>query len=67
MKTGRIISYNNDRGFGWLRNSDGGPDLFVHVSEFPRGYDPVIGQNVSFEIEFDDRRGKTKAVGVRLI
>lgn len=67
MKNGRVIAYNSDRGFGWLRNTEGGPDLFVHISEFPQGYDPIIGQDVKFEILFDERRGKPRAVKVRPI
>ncbi|WFU21916.1 cold shock domain-containing protein [Bradyrhizobium sp. CB1717] len=67
MKVGRIISWNSERGFGWIRNSEGGPDLFAHISEFPPQIDPIVGTNVRFEIKFDDRRGKSKAVGVSVI
>jgi CspA family cold shock protein len=68
MKAGRIIAWNSDRGFGWIRNTvEGGPDMFCHISALSRGFDPVVGRDISFEIEFDERRGKTKAVNVRPI
>ena len=41
-----------DRGFGFITPSTGGPEVFVHISTFPKdGTRPRIGERLSFEIE----------------
>ena len=32
MPTGKLKMYNADRGFGFITEDSGGPDMFVHVS-----------------------------------
>ncbi|CAI07739.1 cold shock domain-containing protein [Aromatoleum aromaticum] len=61
---GTLGKWNDDRGFGFIVPKDGGPEVFVHVSAFPRdGRRPQIGEPLSFEIELDKDR-KKRAVGV---
>lgn len=49
---GKLKQWNDDRGFGFIAPNDGGPEVFVHVSAFPRdGIRPRIGERLSFEIE----------------
>ncbi|MBX3656715.1 MAG: cold shock domain-containing protein [Ramlibacter sp.] len=33
--TGKIHTWNEERGFGFIRPTDGGQDIFVHVSSVP--------------------------------
>lgn len=49
---GSLKQWNDDRGFGFIVPNGGGPEVFVHVSAFPRdGIRPRIGERLSFEIE----------------
>ncbi|MBS4017032.1 MAG: cold shock domain-containing protein [Dechloromonas sp.] len=49
---GTLKQWNDDRGFGFIAPNNGGPEIFVHVSAFPRdGIRPRIGERLSFEIE----------------
>jgi len=53
MRThGTLTRWNDDRGFGFITPAQGGSELFVHISVFPRdGVRPSVGELVSFEKE----------------
>ncbi|HEY2776019.1 MAG TPA: cold shock and DUF1294 domain-containing protein [Candidatus Binatia bacterium] len=63
--TGRILKWNDERGFGFILPEDGGQTVFVHISGFrSSGRRPKEGDAVYFRIDREDRR--TKAVDVRI-
>jgi cold shock CspA family protein len=42
---GTLAKWNDDRGFGFIRPTQGGPEVFAHVSAFPRdGQRPRLGE-----------------------
>jgi len=51
----------NERGFGFIRPSDGGEDLFCHCSQILDGNCLQEGDPVEFVKVYDDRRGKDRA------
>lgn len=55
--TGKVKFWNQKRGFGFITKADGSEVYFTSAS-LPRGrrYDPVEGDEVSFE-EQDARKG----------
>jgi cold shock CspA family protein len=58
---GTLAKWNDDRGFGFITPTQGGPEVFVHISAFPRdGHRPKLGERVTFEIEID-KDGKKRA------
>lgn len=61
---GKLHTWNDDRGFGFIRPTDGGQDIFVHVSALPRPR-PGPEQELTFEVALNPQ-GKKKAVQVRL-
>ena len=63
MATGTVKWYNSTKGYGFIEPSDGGKDVFVHVSAVEgAGMNGLNeGQKVSYEVEKDRRSGKESA------
>lgn len=62
---GTLKSWNEERGFGFITPQQGGQDIFVHISAFPRdGRSPREGESLSFEVETTAER-KKRAVRVQ--
>merc|ERR1711982_9510 len=56
---------NSEKGFGFISPDDGSTDLFCHVSGLLDGDGSVQeGDSVSFNITFDERKGKDRATDV---
>ena len=50
--SGKLRSWNDERGFGFIEPAQGGKDIFVHIKAFAPGTGrPTIGQVLTFEVE----------------
>ncbi len=67
MPTGSIISFKEDRGYGFIRPKDGEDNVYVHISALQAsGIKNVkVGQRLSYEILSKD--GKTSATDIKLL
>jgi CspA family cold shock protein len=63
MTFGTVKWFNATKGFGFIQPDNGGPDVFVHVSAVERSSLGSLqeGQRIGFELERDQRSGKTSA------
>ena len=52
MATGTVKWFNSEKGFGFISQDDGGPDVFVHFSAIDGGGYRNLdeGQKVEFEV-----------------
>jgi cold shock CspA family protein len=58
---GTLSKWNDDRGFGFITPAQGGQEIFVHISAFPKDeIRPKLGETLTFEIETDNN-GKKRA------
>jgi CspA family cold shock protein len=69
MSSGRVVVYNEDRGFGFIRPDDGGVDVFIHARDAREcGIEQLgIGDRLEFVIEVDARSGKPRAADIRRV
>ena len=67
MAEGTVKWFNSTKGFGFIQPSEGGNDVFVHISAVHRaGLQGLAdGQKVSYELQ--NERGKTAAVDIQLL
>ena len=65
MATGTVKWFNATKGFGFIQPSDGGKDVFVHISAVERsGLNGLNeGQKISYEIATE--RGRSAAVNLK--
>ena len=61
MASGTVKFFNSQKGFGFIQQEGGGPDVFVHVSAVERAglRGLVEGQKINFDIITE--RGKQAA------
>lgn len=51
MSVGRIVRWQDEKGFGFIKSDDFNKEIFVHISAFPKGsLKPKIGDEVIFLI-----------------
>jgi CspA family cold shock protein len=65
---GVVKWFNPTKGFGFIQPSDGGSDVFVHISAVERAGLSSLedGQQVSYDLQQDRRTGKASATNLRL-
>ena len=68
MATGTLKMWNAERGFGFIKDDSGGPDIFLHFSALQSTgidlFSAKLGERLSFDVE-STREGKTRASNVR--
>ena len=67
MATGTVKFFNTAKGYGFIAQDAGGPDIFVHISAVERAgmRGLVEGQKVSFDVQADRKTGKSAAANLQ--
>ncbi len=67
-QTGTVKFFNSEKGFGFIKPDNGGPDVFVHISAIQASglQDLNENQQVSYDTEPDKRGKGPKAVNLQL-
>ena len=66
MANGTVKWFNPTKGYGFIQPSDGGNDVFVHITSLEKAGIRTLneGQTVSYELATNN--GKTSAVNIAL-
>ncbi|HEX8685548.1 MAG TPA: cold-shock protein [Beijerinckiaceae bacterium] len=69
MNTGTVKWFNDQKGYGFIQPDNGGKDVFVHVTAVERSglRGLAEGQKISYELQTDQRSGKTSAVDLKAV
>ena len=67
MDTGTVKWFNSQKGFGFIQPTNGGADVFVHISAVERAGMSTLneGQKLTFDVVADRRSGKSAAENLR--
>ena len=67
MATGTVKFFNTTKGYGFIQQDAGGPDVFVHISAVERAgmRNLVEGQKVTFDVQADRKTGKSAAANLQ--
>ncbi|QFU17255.1 cold-shock protein [Microvirga thermotolerans] len=67
METGTVKWYNETKGYGFIQPDAGGKDVFVHATALERAGMRGLreGQKITYELQTDQRTGRTSAVNLQ--
>eukprot|EP00437_Effrenium_voratum_P037348 CAMPEP_0181485970 /NCGR_PEP_ID=MMETSP1110-20121109/46860_1 /TAXON_ID=174948 /ORGANISM="Symbiodinium sp., Strain CCMP421" /LENGTH=185 /DNA_ID=CAMNT_0023612027 /DNA_START=77 /DNA_END=631 /DNA_ORIENTATION=- len=65
---GTLKKFFAEKGIGYIAPDDGSEDVFIHFQSLINGgeADMIPGAKLSYDLEINDRNGKTKAVRVKV-
>ena len=68
MSSGTVKFFNSTKGFGFIEQGGGQPDVFVHISAVERSGLQTLaeGQKVNFDVVQDRRSGKFAAENLQV-
>ena len=66
---GTVKWFNNQKGYGFIRPSNGGADVFVHISAVERAKMSSLseGQTIDYDLERDPKNGKESATNINVV
>jgi cold shock protein len=69
LATGTVKFFNSQKGFGFIVQDGGGPDVFVHFSAVEQAGMSNLneGQKLSFDVQADQRSGKSAAANLKAV
>jgi CspA family cold shock protein len=69
MATGTVKWFNTQKGFGFIVPDAGGADVFVHITAVEAAGLRSLNENqkVSYDIQVDEKRGKSSATNLKAV
>jgi CspA family cold shock protein len=67
MSLGKVVNYDVDRGFGFIKPDNDTIDVFVHARQLVGCSMLEVGQRVAFETSINGQGGKMRAERVEVL
>lgn len=65
-KKGKLVRWNEEKGFGFIKPENDNVDIFIHISALrSMSRAPIVGDIIHYETGFDDK-GKTRAINAKI-
>ena len=65
MATGTVKWFNATKGYGFIQPSDGGSDVFVHITALQQAGLSGLNEGQQISYELATNKGKTSAVNLK--
>jgi CspA family cold shock protein len=65
MATGTVKWFNTQKGFGFIQPSNGGKDVFVHISAVERAGWSNLNEGQAIDYDVINERGKDAAANLK--
>ncbi len=66
LNKGHLVKWNDDRGFGFIKPSESGKEVFLHISAIKTtGHRPKVGDTIFYEL-VTETDGKIRASGASI-
>jgi CspA family cold shock protein len=65
MATGKVKWFNPSKGFGFIEPTDGGKDVFVHISAVEKAGLRSLTEGETIEYEVQTEKGRASAVNLK--
>ena len=66
MATGTVKFFNTTKGYGFIQQDEGGPDVFVHISAVEKAGLSTLNEGAKVSYEEVPNKGKTSAENLRV-
>ena len=67
MAQGTVKFFNSQKGFGFIQPTDGGKDVFVHISAVERAGMSTLNEGQKLSYDVVSERGKLAAANLQLV
>ncbi|MBT5072455.1 MAG: cold-shock protein [Kordiimonadaceae bacterium] len=67
MATGTVKWFNPTKGFGFIEPTEGGSDVFVHISAVEQSGLTTLDEGQTVEFEVQEQRGKLAAANLKAV
>ena len=67
MASGKVKFFNIMKGYGFIEPTEGGKDVFVHISDLQETGLSFLNENQKVEYSLMEENGKTKATDIKIL
>lgn len=65
MANGTVKWFNPTKGYGFIEPSEGGNDVFVHISAVEKAGMRTLNEGQAVEYDLQEEKGKTSATNIK--